>query len=122
MTRKSGCTDGTGRLTVDGTPVCEVEVAASGPARRRGLLGRDGLDGAIWLTPAASVHTLGMRFPIDVAFLDRGLRVRKVVTMPPGRLGLPRLRVRHVVETAAGACARWGIAPGATLGINDNSA
>jgi uncharacterized membrane protein (UPF0127 family) len=37
-----------------------------------------------------------MRFPIDVAYLDRGLRVIAVRTMRPGRLGLPRVQV--VVE------------------------
>jgi uncharacterized membrane protein (UPF0127 family) len=109
--------DGTGRLLVGGRDVCEVEVAASGPARRRGLLGRDGLDGAVLLTPAASVHTVGMRFAIDVAFLDRELRVLQVVTMSPGRVGLPRLRARHVLETAAGRCAGWGVTRGAQLDV-----
>jgi uncharacterized membrane protein (UPF0127 family) len=115
--------DGRGTLAVDGRAVCEVEIAASGPARRRGLLGRDSLAGhdgqtaAILLTPAASVHTLGMRFPIDVAFLDRQLVVREVVTMPPGRLGRLRLRARHILETQAGACARLGISPGTRIHI-----
>lgn len=109
--------DGTGRLLVDGRDVGVVEVAASGPARRKGLLERDGLDGAILLTPAASVHTIGMRFAIDVAFLDRELRVLRVLTMVPGRLGLPRLRARHVVETEAGRCAAWGLARGSQLAV-----
>lgn len=110
--------DGTGRMAVEGRAVCDLEVAASGPARRRGLLGRDSLDGAILIARANSVHTVGMAFPIDVAFLDRRLRVLRVVTMPPGRLGLPRLRARHVLETAAGACAGWGVVPGATLSVD----
>ena len=100
---------------VDGHDVAELEVAASGPARRRGLLGRDGLTGAMLLTPAASVHTMGMAFAIDVAFLDRDLRVIRVLTMAPGRLGLPRVRARHVLEAAAGACAEWGLGRGSTL-------
>ena len=43
------------------------------PTRHRpvaGLLGRDGIEGALLLRPARSVHTLGMRFAIDVAFCD----------------------------------------------------
>ncbi|MFH8254592.1 DUF192 domain-containing protein [Streptomyces roseolus] len=92
-----------------------LEVAASYRARRRGLLGRDGIAGAMLLTPANSVHTLGMRFPIDVAYLDRRLRVLAVVTMRPGRLGLPRPRARHVLEAEAGAMARWGVRPGTRL-------
>ena len=38
--------------------------------RRRGLLGRDGIEGALLIERARSVHTIGMRFPIDVAHLD----------------------------------------------------
>ncbi|RSM78620.1 hypothetical protein DMH25_47465, partial [Streptomyces sp. WAC 01325] len=72
-----------------------LEIAASYRARTKGLLGRDGVDGAMLLTPAGSVHTFRMRMPIDVAYLDRGLRVIAVRTMAPGRLGLPRLRSRH---------------------------
>jgi uncharacterized membrane protein (UPF0127 family) len=109
--------DGRGTLLIDGREVCEVEIAASGPARRRGLLGRAGVETAILLTPAASVHTIGMRFPVDVAFLDRRLVVREVVTMRPGRLGRLRLRARHVLETEAGGCARLGIRPGARAHI-----
>ncbi len=110
-------TDGNGRLLVDGRDVGAVEVAGSGPARRKGLLERDGLDGAILLTRAGSVHTIGMRFAIDVAFLDRDLRVLRVLTMVPGRIGLPRLRARHVLEAEAGRCAEWGLAKGSRLSV-----
>jgi uncharacterized protein len=110
-------TDGAGRLLVDGRDVGGVEVAASGPSRRKGLLERDGLDGAILLTKAASVHTIGMRFAIDVAFLDRRLRTLRVLTMVPGRLGLPRLRARYVMETEAGLCATWGVTRGSQLSV-----
>ncbi|MEV8534494.1 DUF192 domain-containing protein [Streptomyces sp. NPDC051211] len=94
-----------------------LEIAASYRARTRGLLGRDGIDGALLLTPAASVHTFRMRFAIDVAYLGRAFEVLAVTTMPPGRLGLPRLRARHVLEAEAGALARWGVRPGSRLGI-----
>ncbi|MFH8365880.1 DUF192 domain-containing protein [Streptomyces sp. NPDC018031] len=92
-----------------------LEIAASYRARTRGLLGRDRLDGALLLTPAGGVHTFRMRFPIDVAYLDRDLAVLAVRTMRPGRLGLPRLRCRHVLEAEAGAMERWGVRPGVRL-------
>ncbi|MFI1469598.1 DUF192 domain-containing protein [Streptomyces wuyuanensis] len=113
-----GWQDGKGTLTVPGRddPV-ELLVAASYGARYRGLLGRDGLDGALMLTPCTSVHTFRMRFAIDVAYLDRELRVLDVHTMRPGRLGLPRLRSRHVLEAEAGAMAEWGVRPGVRLVI-----
>ena len=109
--------DGRGRLVVEGGPdgnavTVPLEIAASYRARTKGLLGRDAIDGALLLSPANSVHTFRMRFPIDVAYLDRRLTVIAVRTMPPGRLGLPRLRARHVLEAEAGALAGWGVRVG----------
>lgn len=94
-----------------------LELATSYRARTRGLLGRDAVDGALLLSPAGSIHTFGMRIPIDVAYLDRGLRVLAVVTMRPGRLGRPRLRSRHVLEATAGAMARWGVRAGVRVTV-----
>ncbi|WP_189887857.1 DUF192 domain-containing protein [Streptomyces xantholiticus] len=107
--------DGPYTLTIDGRPVAEVEIAATYGTRRRGLLGRDGIAGAMLLTPCNSVHTIGMRFPIDVAHLDADLHVLAVTTMRPGRVGLPRLRARLVLEAEAGAMAGWGVRQGGEL-------
>ncbi|GGW88848.1 DUF192 domain-containing protein [Streptomyces lomondensis] len=106
--------DGRGELVVHGSgggPGVRVplEIATSYRARTKGLLGRDSVEGAILLSPANSVHTFRMRMPIDVAYLDRDLRVIAVRTMPPGRLGMPRLRARHVVEARAGVMREWGV-------------
>lgn len=77
------------RLGPDREPV-PLEIAASYRARTRGLLGRDGIPGAaLLLTPAGSVHTFRMRFAIDVAYLDRRLRVIALTTMPPAGSGSP---------------------------------
>jgi uncharacterized membrane protein (UPF0127 family) len=105
--------------TVLRTPSAEVplRVAASYRARTRGLLGSDGIVGALLLTPASSIHTVRMRFAIDVAYLDRRLRVLSVRTMPPGRVGRPRLRARHVLEAEAGALAGWGVVKGVRLEV-----
>ncbi|QEU97348.1 DUF192 domain-containing protein [Streptomyces kanamyceticus] len=96
----------------------EVEIADSARARRRGLLGRAGITGALLLTPARGVHTVGMRFALDVAYLDRELRVLSVRTMRPGRVGRPRVRARHVLEAEAGAMARWGVRRGARIAVH----
>ncbi|MEU8822514.1 DUF192 domain-containing protein [Streptomyces sp. NPDC048636] len=110
--------DGTGTLRVaggaDGVPLL---IAASWRARSRGLLGRDGLTGAILLTPASGVHSFRMRFALDIAYLDRRLTVLAVHTLRPGRLGRPRLRARHVLEAEAGAMERWGLRPGARVTV-----
>ncbi|MEU7551162.1 DUF192 domain-containing protein [Streptomyces sp. NPDC044571] len=113
-----GWRDGEAVLRVDGTgDAIPLEVAASYRARTRGLLGRDGITGALLLTPAGNVHTFRMRFAIDVAYLDRRLEVIALTTMVPGRLGLPRLRSRHVLEAEAGAMAAWGLRTGSRLHI-----
>ena len=99
-------------LVRDGEVLASVEVARSRSARRKGLLGRDGIEGALLLAPARSVHTLGMRFDIDVAFLDRDGVVRRTVRMSRNRIGLPCLPARSVVEAEAGAFARWNLTTG----------
>jgi uncharacterized protein len=86
----------------------DVDVAETRRERVRGLLGRDRLGPvqALLLERTRSVHTIGMRFALTVAFLDRRFRVLEVRRVPPGRVLLPRLRARHVLECAAEADVR----------------
>ena len=102
----------------DGDPVCERCRVADRPlARMRGLLGRNELPPGegVLLRPAASVHTWFMRFPIDVVFLDRDLRVTKVVErLAPWRVASAR-GARAVLELQAGECDRRGVRPGDRL-------
>lgn len=75
-------------------------------SRMRGLLGRAGLPvgHAMLIAPCSAIHTLGMKFPIDVRFYDRdGQCVREVLNVPPGRfwVGGGR-RAKSVLECAAG--------------------
>ena len=104
-------------LLRDGEVLASLEVAESRRARARGLLGRDGVDGALLLRPCRSVHTLGMRFPIDVAFCDDDLHVLRLVTMRRHRLSRLVWRSRVVIEAEAGAFARWGLQPGDALEV-----
>ena len=78
--------------------------------RARGLLGRDGLHpgAALLLEGARSVHTVGMRFEITVAFLDADLRVLELVRVPPGRVLMPRRGARHVLELRTDTALREG--------------
>ncbi len=99
-----------------------LEVADSVAARSKGLLGRQGIDGAILLRPAMSVHTLGMRFALDLAYCDAKLVVVDVATMAPWRLGRPRLRARSIIEAEAGTFERWRMRPGDHLEIRQDGA
>lgn len=100
------------RLYVDGRDVAPLEIAATARSRSKGLLGRTGIEGALWLAPARQVHTFRMRFAIDVAHVARDGRVLAVTTMPPGRLGAVRWRSRGVLEAEAGRFEGWGLRPG----------
>ena len=62
-----------------------------------------------------SVHTIGMRFALDVAFCDRDLLVLDTVRVVPLRMTRPRRGCRTVIEAEAGAFERWGLASGDRL-------
>ena len=57
-----------------------VRVAEDPWTRFIGLLATDPKRDSrgLWLTPCRSIHTLGMRYPLDILFLDRGLGVLKM--------------------------------------------
>jgi uncharacterized membrane protein (UPF0127 family) len=104
-------------LLCDGAVIAPAEVAYSRRARLRGLLGRSGVDGAFVLPGVKGVHTFGMRFPIDVAFVDRRGRVIDVVTMRRQRMGRRRWRSAMVIEAEAGALERWSVRKGSRLEV-----
>lgn len=106
----------------DGQPLCQIELSRTPLRRLRGLLGRNALDGALLLSPCNSVHTFGMRFDIDVAFVTRDLVVLDVITMRRQRVSLPRRHCKAVIETAAGVMETWGLAPDQQLDIADGLA
>jgi uncharacterized protein len=95
----------------------EVDVAASRATRRRGLLGRESLGSTegLLLSPCKAVHTVGMRFPIDVIFIDRDGRVVRIVpALAPWRIAMSA-RAKAVIELAAGQAAASDIRIGDLL-------
>lgn len=104
-------------LVRSGVVLATCEVAEARRDRARGLLGRDGLDGALLLRPARWIHTVRMRFPLDVAYLDRELVVIKVLSVPPNRLTVPVLRAHAVLETEQGVMRSWGLTIGDPLEV-----
>lgn len=70
-----------------------------------GLLKRStlGPEEALMLTPSKGIHTIGMKFPIDVVFLDRNNYVLAVISgMLPYRVSSIRLRGHSVLELPNG--------------------
>ena len=106
-------------MVVEERVLASIEVAETRAHRRRGLLGREGVEGALLIRRARWIHTLGMKFSIDVAYCDCDLSVIEIVTMPPHRIGRPRLKARHVLEAESGNLRRWGLAGGDQVEIRE---
>ncbi len=107
-------------VTGAATPLAErATLAADSAARRRGLLGHEGLapGEALVIAPSQGIHTFGMRFSIDVVFADRaGTVVALAEAVPPRRI-LVAWRGFAVIELAAGACRGAGLRRGDRLMI-----
>ncbi|MDH3424872.1 MAG: DUF192 domain-containing protein [Gemmatimonadota bacterium] len=95
-----------------------VAVADSWWRRLRGLVARPAMrhgDGML-LLECGSVHTVGMHYPIDVAFLDaEGTVVRKIARLGPCRVGLGGPGAVHALELPAGRLDETGTGPGVRL-------
>jgi uncharacterized membrane protein (UPF0127 family) len=94
-----------------------VDVADTSIKRQKGLLGRDSLPPGqgLWIVPCEAIHTFGMRFPIDVVYLDRKKKVRKICkAMRPWRLSMC-LFAHSVLEFPAGIIEETGTQAGDRL-------
>ncbi|MGC9199915.1 MAG: DUF192 domain-containing protein [Acidobacteriaceae bacterium] len=94
-----------------------VEVADRAATRNRGLLGRNGLEPGegLWIIPCGAVHTIGMRFAIDLVYLDRKKQVKKVCScVRPWRMSAC-LSAHSVVELTAGTVCSTRTRPGDKL-------
>jgi uncharacterized membrane protein (UPF0127 family) len=101
-----------------------VEPALNATTRRRGLLGRDRLDDghALLLAPCGSVHTIGMRFTIDVLFVGPDGRVVKIVEQLRSWRIAGAMRACFTVELPAGSLSRSDVSPGDRLTLQPANA
>ena len=95
----------------------DVEAALDSRSRRKGLLGRTGMQEgqALIIAPCGAIHTCGMRFPIDVVFVARDGRVLKIVERLAAWRIAGSLRALATVELAAGQASRVGLSEGDRL-------
>ena len=102
-----------------GKPLAEQARIANTFFRRfRGLLFKPPLapGQALLLSPCSSVHTFGMRYAVDVVFVDRAGRVLKVrEDLGPCRVALGGPGAFYALELPAGACAKSGLRVGDPL-------
>lgn len=86
-----------------------------------GLLGKNTLQAGrgIWINPSSGVHTVGMRFTIDVIGLDRDLRIVKLWSnVKPFRVTSINFKVKSVIEMAAGQIKERSLELGHVLEIS----
>ncbi len=101
-----------GRVLAD-----RADIAGTSALRRTGLLKHTSLEPGegLWIAPCESVHTFGMKFPIDVVFLNKKKKVLKIRhTMVKSRIAFS-LRAYSVLELPAGTLAETGTTAGDQL-------
>ena len=103
----------------DGRVVCDTCHLADKPhTRLRGIMGWKSMrrgEGML-IRPTFSIHTMFVRFPIDVVFLDRDMTVVSIAhDLKPWRFAAAR-KAKSVLELAGGECRRIGLERGDRLG------
>src|SRR5687767_4145782 len=101
-----------------------VYLACSFQSRCIGLLSRGAMrkEEGLLLIPGGSIHTLGMRFPIDVVFLNRQMRILGLCdNVRPWRIRVAPKGTRRVLELAAGQIAAHGLKQGIYLIVDADS-
>lgn len=96
--------------------------AKTSQERRRGLLGRDqlGSDEGMYIVPCEWIHTFGMRFPIDLAFIAKDGRILTIQSdLRPNRLSKPSFRAQGALELSAGRLKATGTTVGDMIEFGD---
>ena len=104
-------------LTRSTTLATRLTKADTPETRKKGLLGRGSLPPGegLWIVPCQSIHMFFMRFPIDLVYIDRKHRVRKVRSgVKPWRISAC-LTAHSVLELPAGVVRKTDTQPGDVL-------
>ena len=94
-----------------------ADIADTSAKRRTGLLKHTELKPGegLWIAPCEGVHTFGMKFPIDVLFLNKKKKILKArPDMVRGRIAFSLL-AHSVLELPAGTLAKTGTVAGNQL-------
>ena len=94
-----------------------VDVADTSAKRRTGLLKHARLNPGegLWIVPCESVHTFFMKFPIDLVYVDKRRKVRKVRSRVPAWRLSACLSAHSIVELPAGTVEQTGTQVGDEL-------
>lgn len=106
-----------GWIVCDTRVVSSVNIADTRHDKRIGMKAYPDASVPLVIEQCRWVHTFGMKFPIDVAYLDATGCIVAVRSMRPNRLGRPVRSATCVVEAEPGAFRRWGLPEGTTVEI-----
>ena len=104
-------------------PTINLEIANTVARRMKGVIGIKSMESkeALLIKPAyLSIHTFGVKFDLDVAFLDSQLRVVATKCLKPKRFA-GSLKSRAVLEAPAGSFEKWGIVVGSQLEVSSTT-
>ena len=98
-----------------------AELADTSAKRRTGLLKHTRLEPGegLWIVPCESVHTFFMKFPIDLVYLDKRRKVKKVRHAVPAWRLSACLFAHSVLELPAGTVRQSGTVAGDELVVED---
>ena len=94
-------------LVSGGHVLCSARLASNRSHRRKGLRGTDTASEPLVIDQCRWVHSIGMSYPLDVAFLDANNHVLAIRRLSPWRVDRPVKNAVRVIEAHAGSFARW---------------
>lgn len=106
------------RSFATGATIATVRIARGPLHRAVGLLLTETLAAheGMWFDDCAAIHTLGMRYPIDVIFLNRDSRVIQTIeSVPPHKLAVTCLKATVTIELGSGTLERSRVERGDRL-------
>lgn len=106
-------------LLCEGRVLASAQCTTTRAERRRGLIGRHDVPEPLVISPCRWVHTMGVRTPLDVAYLDAAGTVLRTERLRPGRVAAPVAKARTVIEAGAGAFGRWPLQVGDVVEVRD---
>lgn len=104
-------------LMRSGNVLASAEVADTPHTRRKGLIGRTNIENAMVITQCKWIHTVGVKTPLDIAYVDERGTVMKIEKVKPFRISAPVSRCKTVVEASAGSFDRWGLKVGDVIEV-----
>jgi uncharacterized membrane protein (UPF0127 family) len=99
-------------LVSSGHVLCSARLASQRSHRRKGLRGTDASSEPLVIEQCRWVHSIGMSYPLDVAFLDSNNSVVAIHHLPPWRVDRPVKNAVRVIEAQAGSFERWPLRMG----------